>query len=130
VSGHESWLEEKQSAWLYREVASAESDPRMQKLFLSLAEAAETQATQWSAAKSTPPFSPSLRARIVAILARRFGPRHLRPMLAAMKIRGLSAYDIATAGPNGTHAMPSSVGDIGRRHKDSAAAICVPRFLA
>jgi len=117
MSGHESWLEEKQSAWLYRIVAEAETDPRMQKLFLSLADAAEAQATQWTKAGVDVPFSPSLRARIVAILIRRFKPRHLRPMLAAMKIRGLSAYDIATAGPNGTHAMPSNVGDIGHRHK-------------
>jgi VIT1/CCC1 family predicted Fe2+/Mn2+ transporter len=36
-------------------------------------------------------------------------------MLAAMKIRGLSAYDTLAA--NGTHAMPANVGDIGRRHK-------------
>src|SRR4029077_16515796 len=36
-------------------------------------------------------------------------------LLAAMKIRGLSAYD---ASPTiGTHAMPSNVGEIGRRHK-------------
>jgi VIT1/CCC1 family predicted Fe2+/Mn2+ transporter len=36
-------------------------------------------------------------------------------MLAAMKIRGLSAYDAPAS--NGTHAMPVNVGDIGRRHK-------------
>jgi VIT1/CCC1 family predicted Fe2+/Mn2+ transporter len=112
MSGHQSWLEEKQSAWLYREAAAAETDARMQKLFLSLADAAESQAKQWSA--SDAPFTPSLRARIVATLMHRFGPRHLRPMLAAMKIRGLSAYDAVT---NGSHAMPVNVGDIGRRHK-------------
>jgi vacuolar iron transporter family protein len=118
MSGNESWLEEKQSAWLYREVAAAETNPRMQKLFLSLAEAAESQAKQWITTNSTPAFSPSLRARIVATLARRFGPKHLRPMLAAMKIRGLSAYDSgAISAANGTHAMPVAVGDIGRRHK-------------
>jgi VIT1/CCC1 family predicted Fe2+/Mn2+ transporter len=113
MSGHQSWLEEKQSAWLYREAATAETDARMQKLFLSLADAAESQAKQWST--SDAPFTPSLRARIVAVLMHRFGPRHLRPMLAAMKIRGLSAYDVVTL--NGSHAMPVNVGDIGRRHK-------------
>jgi VIT1/CCC1 family predicted Fe2+/Mn2+ transporter len=115
MSGHESWLEEKQSAWLYRQAADAESDERMRKLFLSLADAAEAQARQWSAGKTEQSFSPSLRARIVAALMRRLGPRHLRPMLAAMKIRGLSAYDVAV--PTSTHAMPINVGDIGRRHK-------------
>jgi VIT1/CCC1 family predicted Fe2+/Mn2+ transporter len=115
MSGHESWLEEKQSAWLYREVAAAEVDPRMRKLFLSLADAAESQAETWSPGAANPRFAPSLRARLVAQLVRQFGPRHLRPMLAAMKIRGLSAYDALAA--NGTHAMPVTVGDIGRRHK-------------
>jgi VIT1/CCC1 family predicted Fe2+/Mn2+ transporter len=114
MSGHQSWLEEKQSAWLYRHVAAAESDPRMQKLFLSLADAAESQAKQWSAGEGMS-FKPSLRGRIVASLIHRFGPRHLRPMLAAMKIRGLSAYDSVAV--NNTHAMPVNVGDIGRRHK-------------
>ena len=113
MSGHQSWLEEKQSAWLYREAATAETDARMQKLFLSLADAAESQAKQWSNRDAQ--FTPSLRARIVAVLIHRFGPRHLRPMLAAMKIRGLSAYDAVTL--NGSHAMPVNVGDIGRRHK-------------
>jgi len=115
MSGEQSWLEEKQSAWLYREVAAAEIDPRMQKLFLSLADAAESQAKQWTGAHTSLLFRPSLRARAVALLVRRFGPKHLRPMLAAMKIRGLSAYDTMAVG--GTHAMPSNVGDIGRRHK-------------
>ena len=115
MSGHESWLEEKQSAWLYREAASAETDARMRKLFLALADAAEAQAKQWNSGGATLVFSPSLRARIVARLMHWLGPRHLRPMLAAMKIRGLSAYD--TIAPTGTHAMPSNVGDIGRRHK-------------
>jgi VIT1/CCC1 family predicted Fe2+/Mn2+ transporter len=115
MSSEQSWLEEKQSAWLYREVAAAEDNPRMQKLFLSLADAAESQAKQWVGAGVAAEFSPSLRARIVANLVRRFGPKHLRPMLAAMKIRGLSAYDAPVS--NGTHAMPVNVGDIGRRHK-------------
>jgi vacuolar iron transporter family protein len=112
MSGHESWLEEKRSAWLYRHAAQAESDPRMQKLFLSLADAAEAQSNQWQ--HNNIAFTPSLRARIVSKLMYRFGPRNLRPMLAAMKIRGLSAYDQPQPG---SHAMPVNVGDIGRRHK-------------
>lgn len=114
MSGHESWLEEKQSAWLYREVAAAESDPRMRKLFLSLGDAADAQAKQWQSDAEAPAFSPSLRARITARLARRLGPRNMRTVLAAMKIRGLSAYDAASMN---THAMPSDVRNIGLRHK-------------
>jgi len=112
MSGQQSWQEEKQSAWLYRQIAAAEVDPRMRRLFLSLAEAAETQSKQWS---NDGAFKPAARARLVAALARRFGPRHLRPVLAAMKIRGLSAYDTVTV--TGTHPMPVNVDDIGQRHK-------------
>lgn len=112
-----SWLEEKQSAWLYRQVAQAESDARMRQLFLTLADAAEQQAAMWNAVNDRATFKPALRARIVAVLLRRIPPRQLRPVLAAMKLRGLSAYDVPhRAAPNG-HLMPVSVGDVGKSHR-------------
>jgi len=114
VSGLDSWREEKQSAWLYRELAGCEPDPRIAALFLALAAAAERQAESWQSGVPPPAFAPSSRARLVARLARVLGPRRVRPMLAAMKVRGLSAYD---AGPRPGHVMPTSVADVGRRHK-------------
>ena len=39
-----SWLHEKESAWLYRHVAAAQSDPHHRRLFEQLAAAAEGQA--------------------------------------------------------------------------------------
>src|SRR5512135_2124106 len=94
----ESWSEEKQSAWLYRELAKCEPDTRIAHLFSALAQAADTQASRWEAAlpagSSAPQvFAPTPRARITVALARAFGPRRVRPMLAAMKVRGLSVYD-------------------------------------
>lgn len=113
MSAHDNWLEEKQSAWLYRELAQCESDARIAALFRALADAADSQAKRWPAPDV--PFSPSLRARITAAIARRFGPRRVRPMLAAMKVRGLSAYDgrPRIAG----HGMPASVAEVGERHR-------------
>lgn len=112
------WYHEKESAWLYRQVAAVEPDPHKSRLFLALASAAEEQAAKW-AAKSTvtpSPFAPKLRARIVARLVRRFGPRSLRTVLAAMKLRGLSVYSApAVAG----HAMPTTVAEVGARHRAS-----------
>jgi vacuolar iron transporter family protein len=58
-----------------------------------------------------------LRARIVARLVRRFGPRSLRGVLAAMKLRGLSTYGSAVNAPG--HAMPTSATDVGARHRTS-----------
>lgn len=113
-----SWQEEKQSAWAYRELAQCESDARIAELFRALATAADFQADKWLASSPgiTPPaFHPPLRARIAIGLARALGPRRVRHMLAAMKIRGLSAYD-STRSVAG-HLMPTSVADVGARHK-------------
>jgi vacuolar iron transporter family protein len=114
----ESWQEEKQSSWLYRELAQCESDAKVAELFRALAAAADFQAEKWLAAApglSPPPFAPSVRARITVALAKAFTPRRVRHMLAAMKVRGLSAYDVrrSLAG----HLMPTSVSDVGARHK-------------
>jgi vacuolar iron transporter family protein len=124
ASGVDSWYHEKESAWLYRQVAAAEPDGRKKQLFLKLAAAAEEQAAKWQlaaahgagAAAPERAFSPSVRARIVARLLSRFDPRSLRPVLAAMKLRGLSVYS-APGGVAGGHAMPTSLAEIGARHR-------------
>ena len=120
----DSWYHEKESAWLYRQVAAAETDPRKSDLFLKLAVAAEEQAAKWQAATArvggagaVRSFTPSLRARLVARLLSRFEPRSLRPVLAAMKLRGLSIYSapLSAAG----HAMPTSLAQVGARHRSA-----------
>lgn len=138
----DSWFHEKESAWLYQRVAAAEPDPRKSQLFMQLAAAAEEQAAKWqissrqSGARSpgshasgagepnsvvgvpvpaTRVFTPSLRARVVARLIEKLGPRALRLVLAAMKLRGLSVYSapVTVAG----HAMPTTLSDVGARHR-------------
>lgn len=110
-----SWLEEKQSAWLYRQAAQAESNARMRKLFNELANSAEQQAAIWGQQLNVE-FTPSLRARIVAGLMRYVTPQRMRPVLAAMKLRGLSAYGAAVTEPSG-HAMPTTLADVGASHR-------------
>jgi VIT1/CCC1 family predicted Fe2+/Mn2+ transporter len=121
-SGLDSWYHEKESAWLYRQLAAAEADPAKSALFLKLAVAADEQAAKWqlaarrarSAANAERTFQPALRARIVARLLKRFEPRALRPVLAAMKLRGLSIY----SAPIGVgHPMPTSLEQVGARHR-------------
>ncbi|HEY7379435.1 MAG TPA: VIT1/CCC1 transporter family protein [Steroidobacteraceae bacterium] len=111
---HENWYHERESAWLYRHVARHEPDPRKQQLFNSLAAAAERQARRWIADDAAPNFVPTLRARLMANLLRWLGPRPLKPALAAMKLRGLSVYE---ATPLPGHPMPTSVHQIGLRHR-------------
>ena len=117
MSGLASWREEKQSAWLYRELADCEPDPRISELFRALAAAAEGQADTWRGESGTeaPSFAPSIRARITAMLARRLGPRRIMPALIAMKVRGVSVYKAQAATPG--HLMPTSVSEVGMRHK-------------
>src|SRR5712675_812377 len=111
----DSWYHERESAWLYRVVADAESDPRLQQLFRALSQAAEEQALHWAKIANPGEFRPQLRSRLVAWLVRRLGPRALKPVLAAMKLRGLSAYGAATAVAG--HLMPVTVQDVGQRHR-------------
>ena len=114
----ESWYEEKQSAWLYRALAEAESEARMSALFSQLGNAAEQQAEHWARliadkGHAPPTFIPETRVRLVASLARQLGPRRIKPVLAAIKVRGLSAYGVSPIG----HAMPTDVALIGRGHR-------------
>ena len=119
-----NWFEEKQSAWLYRVVTQAESDPRKVILFAELADAAESQARIWEkellkSAGQVPPFQPTLRARLVAQLIRILGPRSVRPILIAMKVRGMSVYQGMPL--HGGHPMPTAISEIGGRHKSVEA---------
>ncbi|MDE2051164.1 MAG: VIT1/CCC1 transporter family protein [Gammaproteobacteria bacterium] len=116
----DSWYHEKESAWLYRQVVAAEPDPHKQRLFTQLAAAAEEQAAKWEVSSQNTTraagrvFIPSLRARVVAQLLRLLGPRAMRSVLAAMKLRGLSIY---TAPVAAGHAMPTTLSDVGVRHR-------------
>jgi VIT1/CCC1 family predicted Fe2+/Mn2+ transporter len=111
-----SWFHERESAWLYRIVAAAESNPVHSQLFATLADAAEQQAEIWAARIGrAPEFTPTRRARIVAALVRRLGPRQMRSVLIAMKLRGMSVYSAAPTA--GGHTMPTSVSEVGQRHR-------------
>ncbi|MCC7343579.1 MAG: VIT1/CCC1 transporter family protein [Deltaproteobacteria bacterium] len=119
MNGLRSWKEEKQSAYLYGILARRESRPEIAALFQKLAGEAEKQAGIWAEQLKSeglpppPPYRPDLRARSVAALVERFEPHRLKPVLAAMKIRGLSAYSKALPG----HPMPTDVAQVGRRHR-------------
>lgn len=94
----DNWRSEKQSAWLYRIIAAREPVAGVRRMFERLAQAAETQAHEWEeiAARQhhalPTKFTPNLRTRLVGWLVQHLGARRLISVLAAMKIRGLSAY--------------------------------------
>ena len=111
-----SWFHERQSAWLYGRLAALETDTSKRQLFVALAEAAQSQADSWARHMAGPPpaFAPRRRARLVAYLTDRLGPRRMRGALIALKLRGLSVY--SAQAPAG-HSMPTTVEEIGRRHQ-------------
>ena len=115
----ERWHSEREAAWLSRVAAECEHDSTASAMFIALATAAEEQAAMLAKDAerervTLPSFTPSLRARVVAAATRALGTRRARPILAAMKVRGLAVYK-GKLEPTG-HAMPVSVEEIGRRH--------------
>jgi len=117
----DNWKEEMQSAWLYRVIARIEKDPAKVTLFRGLANGAEAQARVWAEkmrerGEPVPDgITPSLRMRIVANIVRRLGPKRTKPMLIAMKVRGMSIYSGSSIRLG--HPLPTSVEEIGQRHK-------------
>ncbi len=119
------WIEEMQSAYLYKVVAEKEKVQSRKQLFLRLAHEAEHQATLWTkeAKKAGQVFSeefhPSVRINIIAWLIRTFGPEYIKPILAAAKIRGLSVYS-SQRQPG--HPIHTSVEEVGSSHRGSGSS--------
>jgi len=121
-----SWTEEQRSAYLYRACAEAETGTVRAELFRRLAGEAEAQAAIWRAQLTAkghpapPPFVPDSRTRLVAWLVARLGPRRLRNILAAMKVRGMAVYGVsakAKAQSEAGHGAPAVTGGIELRHR-------------
>lgn len=108
-----NWKEEMQSAFLYRRLAQIEQGTSREKLFRSLAEAAERQATIWKPANSpTPYYRPDPRTWFIAFLLKWIAPEKMLSALAAMKVRGISVYS--------GHERPVTAGAMERRHRASS----------
>jgi VIT1/CCC1 family predicted Fe2+/Mn2+ transporter len=120
MGARDSWDAEMESVFLYRVIAETERSDERRQLFAKLASEAEGQAAIWAEElrrAGTPPpdrYAPGARARLVGTLVRVLGAEHMRPVLAAMKVRGMSVF---SSSPKPGHAMPVSVEEIGRRHR-------------
>ena len=94
----ENLQEEIDAAALYDAMASAEKDRRLADIYRRLAETERKHAEFWSAQVANlgvevPEVAPSLRARILCWLARRFGPRTVLPTMARQEVLGKTRYD-------------------------------------
>jgi VIT1/CCC1 family predicted Fe2+/Mn2+ transporter len=127
MSARDSWGHEMESVFLYRVVAEVEPSEERRTLFNKLAGEAEAQAAIWTeeirktGGRAPDAYVPDARARIVAALVRRFGPRRMKAILAAMKVRGMSVYSTSAHAHANGHPMPRSVEDIGQRHRGGIA---------
>jgi VIT1/CCC1 family predicted Fe2+/Mn2+ transporter len=84
-------------AALYRAIAQAEPDPARRAVLMELSNAESRHAEHWrdklrAAGAPEPRFSPTLRTRLLAALARRFGPRFIMPTLAAAEYADRDKY--------------------------------------
>jgi VIT1/CCC1 family predicted Fe2+/Mn2+ transporter len=117
-----SWYEEQRSAYLYRLLAQIEAGAPRARLFAELAKEADEQSKIWSAAavkrgaRVPGGYRPDMRTRLVAAMTWRLGPRAMRSVLAAMKVRGMSVYSTAVPG----HPMPHAGSGPERRHRGLA----------
>jgi VIT1/CCC1 family predicted Fe2+/Mn2+ transporter len=119
----DGWTDEMRAAYLYRVLAGVEKNASRSALFAQLAHEAEGQAQIWAetagavGAARPAPYVPDVRTRLVARLLRAVGPRAMRGILAAMKVRGLSVYGHAVPG----HPVPTSIDEMASRHAGIAA---------
>jgi len=119
--------EERRAAYLYQACARAEAGTVRAELFARLAGEAEAQAAIWRARITSrglptpPPFEPDLRTRLVARLVGMLGPRRMRAVLAAMKVRGMAVYATSTAGEAPDRAPPGKPGAAEPHHRSLAS---------
>jgi VIT1/CCC1 family predicted Fe2+/Mn2+ transporter len=85
-------------AAVYRSMAAAEADPHLATVYRRLAEVEERHAAVWEAqlgkaGVSVKTRTPSVRTRVLLLLARRFGARFLLPTMANMEQVNKHVYD-------------------------------------
>jgi VIT1/CCC1 family predicted Fe2+/Mn2+ transporter len=98
--------DELNGAALYAALASVEADPLRKDLFLQLAQAESSHANVWrdkltAAGIKDEQFVPGFRTRMLARLAKRFGPRFVLPGIAAAEFADRNKY----AGQRDAHAI-------------------------
>jgi VIT1/CCC1 family predicted Fe2+/Mn2+ transporter len=89
--------DELDGAGLYTALAAAEADPTRKDLFLQLAQAEAAHARVWRdklnlAGVEAGAYVPSFRTRLLAKLARRFGPGFVMPTIAAAEFTDRNKY--------------------------------------
>ncbi len=93
-----NWQEEVDAAANYRALAAIEPIAKLAEVYRRLAAAEETHIEFWEkklrdAGVRVPPRRPSVRSKVIAFLARRFGTHSVIPALAMQEQAGRHGYD-------------------------------------
>src|SRR4029077_18650898 len=93
----ENWQDEIDSAAEYRAMAESEPDPKIAKVYSNLAKMEEAHIAFWeeklrSAGATVGERRPSCRSRILARIARRFGPDSVLSTIAAKEAMDRNVY--------------------------------------
>ena len=97
ASWHEHYLDEMDAAYLYKALARVEPDARRRSIFERLAVVEDQHVERWrtlfeSNHTEVPGFSPSLKSRLLAWAAARFGSSLVLPLVLAEETREIGAY--------------------------------------
>ncbi|CAN5336427.1 hypothetical protein BH10PSE19_BH10PSE19_12700 [soil metagenome] len=117
-----SWLQEKNSVYLYKVISQRAPKSTQRELFLHLAKEAEKQAIEWqhevekNGSNVPTEYRLSIRIKILAWLIQRFGPQSLHTILSAAKIRGMSIFSQPRLG----HPMPKTIADVEQQRKSAS----------
>jgi len=93
----EHYADERDAAWLYRELARVDRDEHRADLFGRLAEVEDRHTARWEelfreAGRPLPAYAVSRRTRMLASVARMFGPAAVLPLILAEEGREVQAY--------------------------------------
>jgi VIT1/CCC1 family predicted Fe2+/Mn2+ transporter/rubrerythrin len=96
-SWDEHYADEKDAAWLYRQLATVDKNPERADLFARLAIVEDRHTAKWEelfreAGRPLPPYSVAARTRLLAWVAKKFGPASVLPLILAEEGREVQAY--------------------------------------
>src|SRR6187401_2151071 len=97
ASWDEHYADERDAAWLYRELARADTNAERRSLFERLAVVEDRHTARWEqlyreANRPLPKYDVARRTRLLAWVARTFGPSSILPLILAEEGREVQAY--------------------------------------
>ena len=96
-SWDEHYADERDAAWMYRELAKVDTVEERRDLFAKLAVVEDQHVARWeelfaAAGRPLPTYATSTRTKVLAWVARTFGPSSVLPLILAEEGREVQAY--------------------------------------